>query len=60
MKVLTRSQRVALKAVYDRDWNKPKTYLQFRRTVIYPLGTYILVPYCKILLGIETDGYTHS
>ena len=59
MRVLTREQRIALKRIYDRDWNKPTSYLEFRRTV--QLGwDYILVPFCGIYLGIEEDGHTHS
>tara|TARA_R100001086_G_scaffold245869_1_gene177352 strand:+ start:1410 stop:1589 length:180 start_codon:yes stop_codon:yes gene_type:complete len=59
VKVLTREQRVAIKKLYDRDWNKPESYLEFRRTV--QLGwDCVMVPWCGMWLGIETDGYTHS
>ena len=63
MRVLTREQRTALKSVYDRDWNKPETYLKFRRTVYYGWDC-IMVPFGNgknyMHLGIEPDGYTHS
>ena len=59
MRVLTREQRTALKSVYDRDWNKPETYLKFRRTVYYGWDC-IMVPFVNMHLGIEDDGYIHS
>ena len=59
MIMLTRDQRIALKRIYDRDWDKPDSYLTFRRTVFYGFG-YILVPWCGMDLGIEPNGYTHS
>ena len=64
MRVLTREQRTALKSVYDRDWDKPETYLKFRRTVYNSLGDCIMVPFGNgknyMHLGIELDGYIHS
>lgn len=71
----TRKQREALKRVFDRgplygsDNRTPqckhepaKSYRAFRRTV---QGTFfmdgcVMVPWCGMWLGIETDGYTHS
>lgn len=84
--ILTRAQRVALKAVFDRavlvilkdnttraakqneqyyGLARYATYRQFRRTVVPAAGgycgeNYILVPWCGMWLGIETDGHTHS
>ena len=60
MRVITREQRKALKSVYDRDWDKPETYLKFRRTVYNSLGDCIMVPFVNMHLGIEDDGYIHS
>ncbi len=61
MKVLTREQRVAIKKLYDRDWDKPDSYLEFRRTVQPDfILDCVMVPWCGMVLGIETDGYTHS
>ena len=57
--ILTREQQLALKAVYSRDWNKPETYMKFRRTVEQGFDC-VMVPFCGIWLGIEKDGYTHS
>ena len=61
MDKLTKAQQRALLAVYNRPWDKPKTYLAFRRTAWNSrvMGS-VMVPYCGIWLGIEGDGYTHS
>lgn len=37
----------------------PATYRHFRHTVRHGSGC-IMVPWCGMWLGIETDGYTHS
>ncbi len=64
MEKLTRQQVEALKSVYDRRhdfWEKPKSYLAFRRTVVVSnLQGCVMVPWCNMWLGIEEDGYTHS
>jgi|TARA_R110000824_G_scaffold340069_1_gene526582 hypothetical protein len=58
---LTKEQMIALKEVYDREWNKPDSYLTFRRTVLpEPFGDAAMVPFVNMWLGIEPDGYTHS
>jgi hypothetical protein len=59
MTILNKAQQRALKAVYDRDWNKPASYLAFRRTVQPGWGC-VMVEWCGMQLGIEPDGYTHS
>lgn len=39
----------------------PITYRQFRRHVYRPgYDDCVMVPWCQMWLGIETDGYTHS
>jgi len=65
--VLNKTQRIALKAVYDRDpeavkrQNGVQSYLEFRRTVRpYLRGGCVIVPWLGMWLGIEIDGYTHS
>lgn len=61
MTVLSRKQRVALFRVWSREWQgKPASYRAFRRTVIPAFGDCIMVPWCGMILGIESDGYTHS
>ena len=73
MITLTKPQRVALKAVFDRQpiRDEPRflesyygivrylTYRQFRRTV-RPGSGCIMVEWCHMWLGIEPDGHTHS
>jgi len=67
MDKLTKAQQSALLSVYNRQWDKPKTYLAFRRTAINDaLMDCVMVPYITykngvtLWLGIEADGYTHS
>jgi hypothetical protein len=66
MIVLTRQQRVALKRLYDRiDTEKfcrtikPVTYKEFRRSVSKGWDC-VMVYWCGMWVGIETDGYTHT
>ena len=61
MIILTRAQRVALHRVYKRN-PQPITYRQFRRAVTpyFDSSGCIMVKWCGMWLGIETDGYTHS
>lgn len=39
-----------------------KTYREFRRLALRPMrrGDPVMVPWCGMWLGIESDGYTHS
>ncbi len=72
MMKLTKEQRIALKKVYDRGQHFTGTpnkgqawqgsYREFRRTVVpaFDGSGCIMVPWCGMWLGIETDGYTHS
>ena len=60
---LTHAQVLALYSIYHRDWNRPPTYLQFRRSVSPPnklLDGAVIVPFCNMLLVVEQDGYAHS
>ena len=42
------------------DWHSPlMTYRQFRKLAVSSFGC-VMVPWCGMWLGIETDGYTHS
>lgn len=61
MEPITREQRQALFTIYNRDWDKPGSYLAFRRTAVhYAHMAVVMVPWCNMFLGIESDGYTHS
>ena len=61
---ITRSQREAVKRLYDRSPDGAVSYLAFRRRFIdYSIGNidnYIGAQWCGMFIGIETDGYTHS
>ena len=57
--ILTRAQRVALKRKWDQDANG-FSYRAFRKSVVrFDYGA-VGVYWCRMWLGIETDGYTHS
>jgi hypothetical protein len=55
---LTKAQRASLKRKWVQD-SQGMSYLQFRRTVVQAIDC-IMVKWCGMWLGIETDGYTHS
>ncbi len=62
--VITRAQREALKRLYGRQdkIGTYPTYREFRRRFRL-LGTSdgcIIGEWCRMWIGIETDGYTHS
>jgi len=65
--ILTKAQRIALKCVFDRGpiyeqfTRNRLTYRQFRRLARPAIGfDCLMVPWCGMWLGIETDGYVHS
>ena len=62
MKPITKAQRRAVKRVYDRDPDGSRSYREFRRRVIPTFygDDVIMLHWCGMWLGIETDGYTHS
>ena len=55
---LTKEQRQAIKRVWQRD-HQGLSYIQFRRSVVQTVDC-IMVKWCGMWLGIESDGYTHS
>ena len=55
---LTKQQRASLKRKWTQD-TQGMSYLAFRRAVIV-FHDCIMVQWCGMWLGIETDGYTHS
>ena len=56
--ILTRKQRKALHNKWIQS-NQGMSYRQFRRTVLMGYNC-VMVQWCGMWLGIETDGYTHS
>ena len=59
MRRITKAQQQAIKRIYLRDQNNGLSYLQFRRSVKEGYDC-LMVEWCGMWLGIETDGYTHS
>ena len=58
---LTKSQRRAIRRVYDRNHDGARSYLEFRRRVVPAvLMDCILLHWQGMVLGIERDGHTHS
>jgi hypothetical protein len=58
---LTKAQRKAVKAKYDRNSDGAPSYKEFRKRVapIMFLDA-VCLGWCGMFLAIETDGYTHS
>ena len=58
---LTRDQKVALLKVYQRDVTVAPSYLSFRRRAWYDnMFSCVMLHWKGMVLGIESDGYTHS
>ena len=57
---ITDAQKRAIKRIYDRQ-DLGMTYLAFRRSVEkICYSDCLMVEWCGMWLGIETDGYVHS
>lgn len=61
MRTMNKAEQQALFRLYNRDPNGSKTYREFRRRAMYDglVGCWI-IGWCKMFIGIEQDGYTHS
>jgi hypothetical protein len=60
---ITAEQATALEALYHRhneDFKTSNSLEDFFATAYRAFGSYIMVPYAGMILGIEEDGYTHS
>ena len=53
-----KAQRIAIYRKWKQD-NQGMTYREFRKTVQQGYDC-LMVQWCGIWLGIESDGYTHS
>jgi hypothetical protein len=58
MLTLTREQRVAVHRKWTQD-SQGVSYRDFRRTLQAGYQC-VMIKWCGMWLGIETDGYTHS
>lgn len=58
---ITKAQVRAVKRLYDRSPSGFPSYRAFRRTALvsHYLGC-VMLRWCDMWIGIETDGYTHS
>ena len=56
---LTKKQQISLLRKFKQNPNGSESYLQFRRRVVQGYDC-IMIQWCNMWLGIETDGYTHS
>lgn len=57
----TKAQQRALLALYRRNPAAVVgSYLRFRRNAFFAFGDCLMVQWCGMIVGIETDGYTHS
>ena len=59
MKAITKAQRTAIYRKYQQNPDGATTYRQFRRRVVQGFDC-LMLEWCGMWLGIETDGYTHS
>lgn len=61
LETATPEQLAALRRVWERPQDGPKaTWEEFRTSAQIAFGDCVMVPWCGMVLGIETDGYTHS
>lgn len=59
MTLTTRAQRLAIFRTYQRSPDGSPSYRTFRKRALSGYGC-IMIQWCGMWLGIETDGYTHS
>lgn len=57
---LTRAQRQSLYRKFSQNPDGAETYREFRRRVHGSFDDAVMLPWCGMWLGIETDGHTHS
>lgn len=57
---LTRLQREALFKKYKQAPDGSSSYIEFRRRLKPTMDESVMLRWCGMWLGIETDGYTHS
>ena len=59
--LLTRAQREAVYRKYQQNPDGTTNYRDFRRRIRpFTSDSCIMLYWCGMWLGIETDGYTHS
>ena len=59
----TKKQQKAIKKLFDRNSDGSGSFLQFRRRAKQcgvASDNYMGINWCKMFVGIEKDGYTHT
>ena len=57
--IITKKQRQAIKRKFDQNPDGSQSYREFRKRA--KLGyNCLMIFWCNMWLGIESDGYTHS
>jgi hypothetical protein len=64
---LTKAQREAVHKLYHRNKDGSTSYRAFRRRVVPGIcwkknepGSYVVIDWCRLCVGIELDGHTHT
>ena len=57
---ITMQQERALRKIYQRDVTVAPMYSVFRRRAQMSFGHCVMVPWKGMVIGIETDGYSHT
>lgn len=57
---LTKEQQQALLRKFNQSPDGSLSFLAFRRRVLPTFNDSVMIQWCGMWLGIETDGYTHS
>lgn len=63
MNVLTKEQRAAVARLFRMNPDGSPTYREFRKRVtpmLFGGGAMCIDPWCRLFVGIETDGHIHS
>jgi hypothetical protein len=60
MKAITKAQRKAIKRKFDQNPDGATSYRQFRKRAVHGFIDCLMLEWCGMWLGIESDGYTHS
>lgn len=58
---MTKEQKIALKRLYRRNSDGAKHFKEFAARAEYsPIMDCLMIQWCKMHVGIEPDGYTHT
>lgn len=60
MSPITRAQREAIYKKFIRDPDGSPTYRAFRKRAYKSFDKVVMLSWCGMWVGIETDGYAHT